>query len=184
MRFRLTRNLACRLSHPSWPLCCVEQRWPRRVPGSGAARKGISLEPYAANILRVTTSTDQAAAAAAAGYGIVASPSSAGWTHERYREGYDVFRSGRMVVRVAPGNLPEDQQPRPGPLDALNLEQRHRYFSGGGGNGPNDGGRGPHNDALVVTTSEGKMLLHMRTWMMGPKRPEVVATDADPEGDS
>ena len=26
------------------------------------------------------------------------------------------------------------------------------------------------------------MLLHMRTWMMGPERPEVVATDADPKG--
>ena len=144
----------------------------------------ISLEPYADNIVRVTMSTDKTAAAAAPGYGFVATPSSTGWTHERDREGYDVFRSARMVVRVAPANLPEDQQPRPMPLDALNLEQRHHYFGGGAGNGPNDGGRGPHNDALMVTTADGKMLLHMRTWMMAPKRPEVAAADADPKGHS
>jgi alpha-D-xyloside xylohydrolase len=142
----------------------------------------ISLEPYAPNIVRVTMSTDKAAATGAPGYGIVARPSSDGWTHERDAEGYDVFRSARMVVRVAPGTLPEDQQPKPMPLDALNLELRHHYFGGGGGNGPNDGGNGPHNDSLLVTTADGKMLLHMRTWMMAPKRPEVVETDADPKG--
>ncbi len=142
----------------------------------------ISLEPYAPNIVRVTMSTDKPAAIAAPGYGIVATPSSDGWTHERDAEGYDVFRSARMVVRVAPGTLPDDQQPKPMPLDALNLELRHRYFGGGGGNGPNDGGNGPHNDSLLVTTAEGKMLLHMRTWMMAPKRPEVVENDADPKG--
>jgi alpha-D-xyloside xylohydrolase len=142
----------------------------------------ISLEPYAPNIVRVTMSTDKAAATGAPGYGIVATPSSDGWTHERDAEGYDVFRSARMAVRVAPGTLPEDQQPKPMPLDALNLELRHHYFGGGGGNGPNDGGNGPHNDSLLVTTADGKMLLHMRTWMMAPKRPEVVETDADPKG--
>jgi alpha-D-xyloside xylohydrolase len=142
----------------------------------------ISLEPYAPNIVRVTMSTDKAAATGAPGYGIVATPSSDGWTHERDAEGYDVFRSARMAVRVAPGTLPEDKQPKPMPLDALNLELRHHYFGGGGGNGPNDGGNGPHNDSLLVTTADGKMLLHMRTWMMAPKRPEVVETDADPKG--
>ncbi len=142
----------------------------------------ISLEPYAANIVRVTMSTDKTAATGNPGYGIVATPSSDGWTHERDAEGYDVFRSVRMIVRVAPANLPEDQQPKPMPLDALNLELRHHYFGGGGGNGPNDGGRGPHNDSLLITTADGKMLLHMRTWMMTPKRPEAVATDADPKG--
>ena len=110
----------------------------------------ISLEPYAPNILRVTMSTDKAAATGAPGYGFVAQPSAEGWTHERDAEGYDVYRSARMVVRVAPGDLPNDKLPRPMPLDALNLELRQHYFGGGGGgNGPNDGGRGPHNDALA-----------------------------------
>jgi alpha-D-xyloside xylohydrolase len=185
MRFRLTRNQACGLSHSFlvFTLCgaAMAQSGPLVLQRPGRI---ISLEPYADNIVRVTMSTDEAAAAATPGYGILAAPSSGGWTHEHDREGYDVFRSQRMVVRVAPGNLPPDQQPRPMPLDSLNLELRHRYFGGGGGNGPNDGGRGPHNDALVVTNAEGKMLLHMRTWMMAPKRPGVVATDADPKGHS
>ena len=43
----------------------------------------ISLEPYAPNILRVTMSTDRAAATGAPGYGFVAQPSAEGWTHER-----------------------------------------------------------------------------------------------------
>ncbi len=88
-----------------------------------------------------------------------------------------------MVVRVAPGDLPNDKLPQPMPLDALNLELRQHYFGGGGGgNGPNDGGRGPHNDALLVTTAEGKTLLHMRTWQMAPERAEVAAADAGTKG--
>src|ERR1700753_4212472 len=130
------------------------------------AGRTIALEPYAPNILRVTLSIDRAAATGAPGYGFVAKPSAEGWTHERDAEGYDVYRSARMVVRLAPENLPKDKRPQPMPLDPLNLELRHQYFGGGGGNGPNDGGRGPHNDALLVSTAEGKMLLHMRTWMM------------------
>ena len=183
MRFRLTRNLARGFGHSfvAFTLCgaALAQSGPLVLERPGRV---ISLEPYADNIVRVTMSTDAAAAAAAPGYGFVATPSSTGWTHERDGEGYDVYRSSRMVVRVAPANLPQDQQPKPMPLDALNLELRHHYFGGGGGNGPNDGGTGPHNDALVVTTPEGKMLLHMRTWRMEPKRPEVVATDADAKG--
>ena len=80
----------------------------------------ISLVPYAPNILRVTMSTDKAAATGAPGYGFVAKPSAEGWTHERDAEGDDVFRSARMVVRVAPGDLPAEKLPQPMPLDALN----------------------------------------------------------------
>jgi alpha-D-xyloside xylohydrolase len=143
----------------------------------------ISLVPYASNIVRVTMSLDKAAAAGDPGYGFVAKPSAEGWTHERNAEGYDVYRSARMVVRVAPGDLPKDKLPRPMPLDALNLELRQHYFGGdSGGNGPNDGGRGPHNDALLVTTTEGTTLLHMRTWEMRPERAEVAATDKGTKG--
>src|SRR5277367_3671761 len=66
----------------------------------------IGLEPYAPNILRVTMSIDRAAATGAPGYGFVAKPSGEGWTHERDAEGNEVFRSARMVVHVAPDNLP------------------------------------------------------------------------------
>ena len=139
-------------------------------------RKGrtISLEPYAPNILRITMSTDRAAATGPSGYGFVGhAPSADGWTHDRDAEGNDIFRSARMVVRVA-GDLPEDK-PQPMPLDALNLQLRQQYFGGGGGNGP-------HNDALLVTTAAGKTLLHMRTWTMEPERAEVAAADPGAKG--
>jgi alpha-D-xyloside xylohydrolase len=142
----------------------------------------ISLEPYAPNILRVTMSLDNSAATGAPGYGFVAKPSAEGWTHEITAEG-DVYRSSQMVVRLAPGDLPRDKQPKPMPLDSLNLELRNQYFGGGGGgNGPNDGGRGPHNDALLVSTADGQTLLHMRTWMMEPESAEVAANDPGKKG--
>src|ERR1700753_1228469 len=120
------------------------------------AGRTIALEPYAPNILRVTLSIDRAAATGAPGYGFVAKPSADGWTHDRDAEGYDVFRSARMVVRVAPADLPKEKMPQPMPLDELNLQLRDHYFGEGDSHGP-------HNDALSVTTPQGKMLLHMRT---------------------
>ena len=135
----------------------------------------ISLEPYAANVLRVTMSTDKAEATGAPGYGFVATPSAEGWTHERDAEGGEVFRSSRMVVRVTPGNLPAEKLPQPMPLDALNRQLREPYFGGGGG-------QGPYNDALLVTTADGKMLLHMRTWTMAPESAEVAAAGRRREG--
>ncbi len=135
----------------------------------------ISLVPYALNILRVTMSVDKAAATNAPGYGFIATPSAEGWTHERDAEGDDVFRSARLVVRVAPGDLPKEKLPQPMPLDAVNSELREHYFGGGGGHGP-------HQDALLVATAEGKTLLHMRTWAMAPERPDVAQQDAPAKG--
>lgn len=142
----------------------------------------ISLEPYAPNVLRISMSIDRASATAAPGYGFVAKPTAEGWTHQRDAEGYEVYRSARMVVRVAPGDLPKDKLPQPMPLDPLNLELRHQYFGGGGGNGPNDGGLGPHQDALLVTAADGRVLLHMRNWTMRPESPEVAAKDVGTKG--
>lgn len=130
----------------------------------------ISLEPYAPNILRVTISSDRTEALGAPGYGFVATPSTAGWTHESSADGGDVFRSVRMAVTLAPGNLPQDQLPHSMPLDALNQQLRDIYFGGGGGHGH-------HQDSLLVTTAEGKMLLHMRTWAMSPEPPQATQTD-------
>jgi alpha-D-xyloside xylohydrolase len=126
----------------------------------------IALEPYAPNILRVTMSVDKGSATSAPGYGIVGTPSAKGWVYESNAEG-DVFRSARMVVHIAPGDLPQDKLPRPMPLDALNRELREPYFGTGSGSG------GPYKDSLLVTTAQGKMLLRMSTWMMSPNRPEV-----------
>jgi alpha-D-xyloside xylohydrolase len=134
----------------------------------------ISLVPYAPTIVRVTISTGAPAGASDPGYGVVGKPSAEGWTHERDAKG-DVFRSARMVVRVSPENLPDDELPKPMPLDALNSQLRDVYFGGGGGHRP-------HNDSLLVTTAEGKTLLHMRGWTMAPERPEVAHLDAGAKG--
>jgi len=124
----------------------------------------ISLEPYAPNILRVTMSDTRAAATGAPGYGFIAKPMAEGWTHQRDADGADIFRSARMVVRVAAGD------PHAMPLDKINNELREIYFGGGDGHGP-------HNDALLVTTPEGRTLLHMRTWAMTPETPQVARED-------
>jgi len=58
----------------------------------------------------------------------------------------------------------------PTPLDALNRQLRDPYFGG-------SGGPGPHNDALLVTTADGKMLVHMRNWTMAPERADVAQQD-------
>jgi alpha-glucosidase/alpha-D-xyloside xylohydrolase len=134
------------------------------------AGRVVSLVPYAPNILRVTMSVDKAAATGAAGYGMIGTPSAEGWTHERDSEGNDVFRSSKMMVRVSPADLPKDKLPQPMPLDAVNMELRGRYF---------EMGSNPdlHNDALLVTTAQGKTLLHMHTWTMAPERAEAAKPD-------
>ena len=147
-------------------------------PAGAAAQEGplvlqregrvISLVSYAPNIVRVTVSTDRAAATSAPGYGIIAHPSSKGWMHERDAEGYDVYRSDRMVVRISPENMPA---PKPMPLDALNLQLRKKFFP------PKENPYAPHNDAISVMKANGELLLRMRNWTMAPESAAVAASD-------
>jgi alpha-glucosidase/alpha-D-xyloside xylohydrolase len=137
----------------------------------------IVLEPYGPNIVRVTLSKEKPAALATPGYGIVGTSLMAGWSHEQDPSGYDVIRSGRMVVRIAPQNLPP---PHRMPLDALNQSLREHYFGGG----PHQ--NGPYNDTISITTASGKPLLTMWRWSMVPNRPEASSAstaneqEADP----
>jgi len=119
----------------------------------------IVLEPYGPNILRITLMRMESAASAAAGYGITGTPSAAGWSHEKAASGSDVIRSARLVVEVAPENLP---QPHPMPLDELNLSLRNRYFYGGDSSGSS------FNDSISIATAAGKPLTTMRRWSMTP----------------
>lgn len=119
----------------------------------------IVLEPYGPNIVRITMSSEKAAALAPAGYGIVGTPSMGGWTHDRDADGYDVIHSGRMVVRVAPQNL---AAPHRMPLDPLNESLREHYFGG------EPHRHEPHEDTISVTTASGKSLLTMWRWFMAP----------------
>jgi alpha-D-xyloside xylohydrolase len=122
----------------------------------------IVVEPYAPNIVRITMSSEKAQALAGPGYGIVGTPSMTGWNHTQDASGYDVIRSGRMVVRVAPQNLPP---PHSLPLDALNLKLRSQYFYG-------RRGTPPFNDILSVAAASGKPLVTMWRWGMAPNPPE------------
>lgn len=120
------------------------------------ARDGrtILIEPYGPNIVRVSISSESAQATAKPGYGFVASASADGWTLEKDADGYEVIRSARMIVRLAPADLPP---PRPMPLDTLNKALRHIYFG--------DGHPAPY-DTLSIATASGKPLLTMRHWSM------------------
>ncbi len=125
----------------------------------------IVLEPYAPNILRVTVSKTEALATAAPGYGFVGTPAMSGWTHEKAAEGSEVFRSGKLVVHLSAANMPESEEPRHMPLDQLNQSLRDHYFG--------RGKKSPSDDSLWVTTTSGKMLLHLRNWAMVPNQPEA-----------
>ena len=128
----------------------------------------IVLEPFGANIVRVTLSSERAAALATAGYGIVGTPSMAGWTREQDSAGYDVIRSGRLLIRVASKNL---LPPQAMPLDELNRSLRNHYFYG-------DSGRGTYNDSIFVSNTAGKPLLTMWRWSMVPNEAEAAAGNA------
>src|ERR1051325_3702071 len=90
--------------------------------------RSIAIEPYAPNILRVTLSVDRAAATASAGYGFESKPSTQGGTRTHDEAGGEVFRSSRMVVRLAPERPAESGLSLSLPLDALNYQLREKYF--------------------------------------------------------
>jgi alpha-D-xyloside xylohydrolase len=105
----------------------------------------IVLEPYAANIIRVSLSLLKDQATAAPGYGFIATPSAQGWTHQPSDSG-DIYRSSRLIVKVAqdrPG------QPLPTQLDIA------KFFSG---SAP------PAH--ITVSMPEGATLLELTGWSM------------------
>ena len=65
------------------------------------------LEPYGSNIVRVAIRPDKTAALAKPGYGFIDKPSGEGWSHQHTSDGFDVFQSSRLVVRVSPPSTPE-----------------------------------------------------------------------------
>ena len=156
------------------------------LPGAASCQAGpfvlqrdgrvISIEPYAPNILRVTISTDAAAAKSSPGYGFIAGPALAGWTHEHDADGGDNFRSSRMALRVGPQTLTDAKRPKAMPLDQLNLQLRQPYFGG------DIGEHASPNDAIEITTPDGKRLLRMSNWTMAPESADVAKQDAGAKG--
>jgi alpha-D-xyloside xylohydrolase len=105
----------------------------------------VVLEPYAANIVRVSLSLDKDQALAGPGYGFVAAPSPQAWSHEQNERG-DVYRSSRLVVTVAASRPPT---PMATQIDIA------RFFNGSA----------PPAD-IAVTTPRGGKLLRMTGWSM------------------
>jgi alpha-D-xyloside xylohydrolase len=105
----------------------------------------VVLEPYAANVVRVTLSLDREQALAAPGYGFVGAPSAEGWSREQ-GEGGDVYRSSRLVVTVA---ADRSRTPMATQIDIA------RFFNGSA----------PPAD-IAVSTPQGGPLLRMTGWSM------------------
>jgi alpha-D-xyloside xylohydrolase len=136
---------------------CLAVLFAAGVPHAGATnaeespvilnRDGASIvvEPYAQNIVRITLSISKDQAMAAPGYGLVAAPSGAGWTHQHQDQG-DIYQSSRLIVAVAAHHPPQQQ---PTQVDI------GKYFSE------------PSPPAhITVSTRTGKTLLDMTNWWM------------------
>ena len=134
----------------------------------------IVVEPWADNIVRITVSTAESAAAGAPGFGFVGNPVTTAWTRTKDAEGFDVIRSGRLQVRVAPQELPP---PKGFQLDPLNQSLRDHYFGGGG-----DSRHEPLNERIAIETSSGKPLLQMWRWSMVPNLPVDVSANTNTSG--
>ena len=106
----------------------------------------VLVEPYAANIVRVSLSVLKQDALAAPGYGITARPQAAGWNIENSSAG-DVLRSSRLVVTVAP-------QPPPHPPTGTQADIA-QFFNG---SVPWVG--------LSIKTAGGKPLVSLENWQM------------------
>ncbi len=107
----------------------------------------VVLEPYAANILRVTLSLKHDPAVAAPGYGIIATTAPAGWTASETPQA-DVYQSARIIATVDK-NLPSTRPPIQTQVDI------GKYFNGSA----------PWTH-IVLRTPEGKKLLEMNGWSM------------------
>jgi len=105
----------------------------------------IVLDPYAANILRVTLSLNPNPALTAPGYGFAASPESAGWSASQSDEA-DLYSSPRIVASVE-RNRPSAAPPLQTQVDI------GKYF---GGSTP-----GAH---ITLRTPSGKTLLELTGW--------------------
>jgi alpha-D-xyloside xylohydrolase len=106
----------------------------------------ITVEPYAPNVVRITLSKIEKEALAGPGYGFVAKPYNAGWTHSTAQNGADVYKSDRMIVTVAPGWKPNPNAKMP---------DTAKFFSGSV--------PGAH---ISFTLPDGSPLAEMGGWQM------------------
>jgi alpha-D-xyloside xylohydrolase len=106
----------------------------------------IVLEPYAANILRVTLSLKHDPAVAGPGIGFVATPAAAGWEAVQTPQA-DIYKSDRLMVSV------EREQLNP-PARLRTQADIAKFFNGS-----------VPDAHITFRTPEGKTLLEMTGWM-------------------
>jgi alpha-D-xyloside xylohydrolase len=106
----------------------------------------IVIEPYAPNVVRVTLSMVPAEATAAPGYGILAKPAPADWTHTAAASGADVYTSPRITVTVAPEHRRDPN---------AKLPDTAKFFSGS-----------VPGTNIRFTLPDGSMLTEMDGWHM------------------
>jgi alpha-D-xyloside xylohydrolase len=104
----------------------------------------IVIEPYGANIVRVTLSLTKDRAEAGPGYGFIGSPASMGWKQQHGEDG-DHFRSDRLDVKIASDR--KHDKPMATQVDI------GKFFNGST----------PGAD-IAFSTPDGKTLLHMTGW--------------------
>ncbi|HEY9125589.1 MAG TPA: TIM-barrel domain-containing protein, partial [Acidobacteriaceae bacterium] len=122
----------------------------------------IVLEPYAANIMRVTLSLLKDKATAGPGYGIEAKAAVQGWKYEE-GDGADTYRSDRMVVTLLGGHR-RTESGAESSAELTNVQKTQRSI------GKFFGGSTPWADIRFATTDgktpEGKTLVEMSGWQM------------------
>jgi len=106
----------------------------------------VAVEPYAANVVRVTLSLRRDEALGKPGYGIVAHAEHDGWTRQSDPTG-DVLRSSRMIVTVSP----EGKKSTP----TGTASDIAKFFNGS-----------TPGINISFKTPEGKTLLEMHGWEM------------------
>ncbi|MDP9049439.1 MAG: alpha-glucosidase, partial [Acidobacteriota bacterium] len=106
----------------------------------------VTVEPYAANVVRVTLSLIAKEAVAGPGYGFVATPEQTGWIHSTEAGGADLYKSPRMTVKLAAAYKHDPNQKLP---DTAN------FFSGS-----------VPGTNVTITLPDGSTLLEMNGWQM------------------
>ncbi|MBW8748483.1 MAG: DUF5110 domain-containing protein [Acidobacteria bacterium] len=106
----------------------------------------VVVEPYAANIVRVSLSLNPQDAVAPAGYGILARPAADGWTQRQGADG-DHFRSQALDIQVTPADQKRAESGTHADIA--------KFFNG---SAPGVG--------LHIATADGRPLVDLRGWGM------------------
>ena len=143
---RLPRSMTIPITLLSAMLVFASARAGAQTVKLSSAQATVVVEPYAANIVRITISLLKPYAEAGPGYGVIAKPAELGWTTEGTAHGQRL-RSSRMVVTTS---IPNGKYTPTGTQADI-----AKFFNG---STPGVG--------LSIKTPEGLPILEMNGWEM------------------